>query len=55
MALEQTITSISGATTEYHRISSAMIDYTARKAFIVVESYIGAAKRAEEKNCYRRI
>lgn len=50
MALKQNITSVSGATTEYHRISGAVIDFTARKANITVLSYVDAGKREEEKN-----
>lgn len=49
MAIKQAITSVSGATTEYHRISQAMLDYNQRKAYITVLSYLGAAKRNEEK------
>lgn len=49
MAIKQQITNVSGVKTEYHRISSAMIDYTLRKAYITVLSYIGSAKRDEEK------
>lgn len=49
MALKQQITSVSGATTEYHRISEATIDYTNRKAYITVLSYLEAEKRDEEK------
>lgn len=49
MAINQQITTLSGVTVEYHRISEAMIDYTNRKATIVVLSYLGSAKRDEEK------
>lgn len=49
MAIKQEITSVSGVKTEYHRISSATIDYTNRKAYIVVQSYLEAEKRNEEK------
>lgn len=49
MAIKQEITSVSGVKTEYHRISSATIDYTNRKAYIVVQSYLGSEKRDEEK------
>lgn len=49
MALKQQITSVSGASTEYHRISEAAIDYTNRKARITVCSYLEAEKRDEEK------
>ena len=49
MALKQEITSVTGATTTYHRISDAIIYYTQRKAHIIVQSYIDEAKRDEEK------
>lgn len=49
MAIKQEITSISGATAEYHRISEAHIDYTKRKANITVLSYLDSDKRDEEK------
>lgn len=49
MALKQQITGVTGVTAEYHRISSAMIDYTQRKAYITVVSYLDTTKRDEEK------
>lgn len=49
MAIKQKITSVSGVEAEYHRISEATIDYTQRKAYTTVVSYLGAAKRDEEK------
>lgn len=49
MAIKQQITSVSGVKTEYHRISEALINYTERKATIVVLSYLEAEKRDEEK------
>lgn len=49
MAIKQSITSVSGVKAEYHRIAEAYIDYTGRKATIKVLSYLGAAKRDEEK------
>lgn len=49
MALKQQITNIAGATTDYHRISEVHVDYTKRIANIIVLSYIGIAKRNEEK------
>lgn len=49
MALQQQITTVSGAVTEYYRISEAMINYTNRKAYITVLSYLDTDKREEEK------
>ncbi len=49
MALKQNITNTSGATTEYHRISGAVGDLTAGRAYIIVLSYLNSSKRDEEK------
>lgn len=49
MALKQNITNTSGAITEYHRISNAVGDLTAGRAYIVVLSYLNSSKRDEEK------
>lgn len=49
MALKQQITTITGATVEYHRVSAATIDYTNRKVYIIVQSYLDSNKRDEEK------
>lgn len=50
MAIKQQVTSVSGATTEYHRISHLMADFTERKAEVVVASYLNETKRDEEKS-----
>lgn len=49
MALQQQITSLSGVKTDYHRVSEAMVNYTDRKAYITVLSYLEVGKREEEK------
>lgn len=49
MAIKQSITNLSGATAEYHRISEAHVNYTKREVMIVVLSYISSDKRDEEK------
>lgn len=49
MAIKQEITSVSGVKTEYHRISEAYLNYTQRRATIIVLSYLEAEKRDEEK------
>lgn len=49
MALQKQITTISGAVTEYYRISEAMINYTHHKAYITVLAYLDSGKRNEEK------
>lgn len=49
MAIKQAITSITGSTTEYHRISEVTIDYQTRKVAMKVLSYLDSTKRDEEK------
>lgn len=49
MALQQEIINENGTTTLYHRIAKAELDYTEKKARLIVESYVSAAIREKEK------
>lgn len=49
MAIKQSITNVSGVTTEYHRIAEAQFELISRRAIIWVSSYLNADKRNEEK------
>ena len=49
MALQQEIINENGTTTLYHRIAKAELDYTEKKARLIIESYVSAAIREKEK------
>ena len=49
MALKQSVTNEKGASTIYHRIAKADLDFNTRKAELVVYSYATASLREAEK------
>ncbi len=50
MALQQTITNEKGATTTYHRIVKANLDFNAKTASLIVFSYATESLRQVEKD-----
>lgn len=50
MALQQPITNEKGATTTYHRIVKANLDFTTKEAVLTIFSYVAESLRQAEKD-----
>lgn len=50
MALQQSITNEKGATTTYHRIVKANLDFATKEATLTIFSYVAESLRQAEKN-----
>lgn len=55
MALQQSVTNEKGATTTYHRIVKANLDFATREATLTVFSYVAESLRQAEKNDLTRM